>query len=66
MVYFADIGTAFGLDASMDSVPAAEPAAMKKGSPSRRAPTSGCCAPVGANSAEQKGLYFGSTTLSIT
>ena len=38
MVDFADIGAAFGLDASMDSVPAAEPAAMKKGRPSRRAP----------------------------
>ncbi len=31
-VDFADMGTAFGLDASMDSLPAAEPAAgMKRG-----------------------------------
>jgi hypothetical protein len=32
------MGTAFGLDANMDSAPAAELVAMKKGRPSRRAP----------------------------
>jgi hypothetical protein len=38
-VDFADMGTAFGLDASMDSLPAAEPAArMKRGRPIVGAP----------------------------
>ena len=61
-VDFADMGTAFGLDASMDSLPAAEPAAgMKRGRPKsdRRVRS-------GANGAEETQLYLGITTLSIT